>query len=391
VTVVHLLEPGAASPAWFPFAGARPLCELRAGARRIRERWCTALGATAVGIVDDVLGTWHELDEPPLASASQVTGPTWVCRSDAAPVLEPLTPSADIRMLTIGGEPVAWRLAEGEPWRGPSAYAGAGSREIGGLLLRGSWDLVTALERLLPDDARLLAAVPSDVPVGALMIGDARLIRVATPALVEPGVVFDTRNGAIVLEAGVEVRHGTRLEGPLVVGPGTRLLGGDLRGSSIGPRCNVRGEVSTSVFVGYANKGHDGFVGHSVLGHWVNLGAGTTTSNLKNTYGPVRLDPPGGRVETGRQFLGTLFGDHAKTAIGTMLGTGTLVGAGANVFGGLPPKTIPPLAWGVSGDARMDRDGFLAVATRVMPRRQIEVTPERTASLAALYERLAAR
>jgi UDP-N-acetylglucosamine diphosphorylase/glucosamine-1-phosphate N-acetyltransferase len=209
-------------------------------------------------------------------------------------------------------------------------------------------------------------------------------------ALVEPGVVFDVRQGAVMLDQGVEVRHGTRLEGPLYAGPGARLLGGHLRASVFGPRTSIKGEVSTSVFTGYANKSHDGFVGHSVIGHWVNLGAGTTTSNLKNTYGEVSLTVGGTRIETGRQFLGSLIGDHAKTAIGTMLPTGTVVGAGANVFGAASiPKEIPPFAWGVESRERQTEEGFLRVAERVMPRRNVTVTPEIRASLSATYQRLA--
>ena len=100
------------------------------------------------------------------------------------------------------------------------------------------------------------------------------------------------------------------------------------------------------MFVGHANKGHDGFVGHSVLGRWVNLGAGTTTSNLKNTYGTVALWTPGGVADTGLQFLGTLFGDHVKTGIGLRLTTGCVLGAGANVVDRMPPKAVAPFAWG---------------------------------------------
>ena len=97
--------------------------------------------------------------------------------------------------------------------------------------------------------------------------------------------------------------------------------------------CKVRGELSNTIFLGYSNKGHDGFVGHSYLGRWVNLGAGTITSNLKNTYGTVSLWTPDGVRDTGLQFLGTLFGDHVKTGIGLRLTTGTVLGAGANVYG----------------------------------------------------------
>ena len=97
---------------------------------------------------------------------------------------------------------------------------------------------------------------------------------------------------------------------------------------SVGPHCRLHGEISTSIFAGYANKSHDGFLGHSVVGEWVNLGAGTITSNLKNTYGPMRLDIGTARIETGRTNVGTLFGDHVKTAIGTLLPTGAVVGYG---------------------------------------------------------------
>jgi len=191
-----------------------------------------------------------------------------------------------------------------------------------------------------------------------------------------------------VLEPDSVVRAGSRLEGPLYLGHHSWILGGAVRHSSIGPHCRVHGEVAYTVFLGYANKSHDGFVGHSVLGQWVNLGAGTTTSNLKNTYGEVRLELPDGRLGTGRQNLGALFGDHAKTAIGALLGAGTVVGAGANVLGGPVPRYVRPFAWGAAGEERMAADGFLTVARRVMPRRGVDVTPQITASLRALYARL---
>ncbi|MFN2316128.1 MAG: transferase, partial [Gemmatimonadales bacterium] len=155
------------------------------------------------------------------------------------------------------------------------------------------------------------------------------------------------------------------------------------------PVCRVHGEVSSSVFLGYANKSHDGFLGHSVLGHWVNLGAGTITSNLKNTYGEITLAVGGERLPTGRTLLGSLIGDHAKTAIGTLLPTGCVVGAGANLFGaGQVPKSVPAMAWGL-GDQRVDADRLVAVAGRVMPRRAVEMTPEREQSLRAIHARLA--
>ena len=140
--------------------------------------------------------------------------------------------------------------------------------------------------------------------------------------------------------------------------------------------------------IGYANKGHDGFVGHSYMGRWVNLGAGTITSNLKNTYGSVTLWTPGGMRDTGMQFLGTLFGDHAKTGIGTCLTTGTVLGAAANVYGGqTPPKAVPPFAWGSAPPYSVYRlDKFLEVVERVMARRQVKLTDRGRQQLAAAHE-----
>lgn len=194
----------------------------------------------------------------------------------------------------------------------------------------------------------------------------------------------------MVLQDGVEVRHGARLEGPVFAGPATRIHGGFIRNCAFGPECRVQGELSTTVFTGYDNKSHDGFVGHSVLGPWVNLGAGTITSNLKNTYGPVRLEVRDARIETGRLNLGTLFGDHAKTAIGTMLATGTIVSAGANVFGAAAPRYIPPFSWGSTGPERVTEEGFLRVAERVMGRRSVVFTPEQRRSLQQMHARGAA-
>jgi UDP-N-acetylglucosamine diphosphorylase/glucosamine-1-phosphate N-acetyltransferase len=254
-------------------------------------------------------------------------------------------------------------------------------------VLRGVHDLVSALELLLPDDLLRSLGDSDPIPDGATVLGDPRWISLRD-STVEPGVVFDTRDGPVVLESGVEVRSGTRLEGPLWAGANARLVGGPVRCSAIGPWSTVRGEMAVTVLLGYANKAHDGFVGHSVLGRWVNLGAGTITSNLKNTYGTVRLDVGGSSVETGHQFLGSLIGDHAKTAIGTLLGTGTIVGAGANLFDDVrAPKFVPPFAWGGGARSeRMTRHGFLAVAERVLPRRHVVVDDATRAYLARAYD-----
>jgi hypothetical protein len=385
MSALYLLEPDAAEPAWAPFAGVRPVAELRAGLWRIRERWEAALQQDTTAILGAHAAGFTELDEPPTRGPGQVPGPAVVGASWFAPSGVPLSLEPGTRRLVHQGATVGWIVPAGGVWKGPGDPGP--SLEIDGLRLRGTYDLITALEQLLREDCADFRTAPHHgVPEGSLVLGDAADV-ICLNAAVEPGVVFDVRHGPIVLDEGVEVRNGTRLEGPLYAGPGTRLLGGFLRASVFGPECRVRGEVAASVFLGYANKAHDGFVGHSVVGHWVNLGAGTTTSNLKNTYGEVRLEVAGARIPTGRLNLGTLFGDHAKTAIGTMLATGTVVSAGANVFGAQgPPKYVPPFAWG-SGGERVSEEGFLTVAERVLARRNVEWTESRRESLRRTYAR----
>ena len=380
---LFLLEP-ADSAAWAPFAVVRPVAELRAGAWLIRDRWEAALGRRASGIISEALLGFSDVDSPSIVPPASVAGPAIVVRSDVVPPRAAV--SFPTRRLVAGGRTIAWRLDRNEKWAGADDRGDA--TEVEAHLLPGAWGLIDALERFLASDCLEFTAAPADpVPQGSIIIGDSSRV-VCLDAAVEPGVVFDTRKGAVVLTEGVQVRSGTRLEGPLFAGPGTLLLGGQIRHSSFGPHCRVHGEMATTVMIGYGNKGHDGFVGHSVLGCWTNLGAGTITSNLKNTYGTVRLEVGSERRDTGRTFLGSLIADHAKTAIGSLLSTGTIIGAGASVTGSPIPRAVPPFAWGDDGLGRLDEEAFVRIAGRVMPRRNVELTPGRETWLRSLHARL---
>jgi UDP-N-acetylglucosamine diphosphorylase/glucosamine-1-phosphate N-acetyltransferase len=386
VTTLYLLEPESPGAPWAPFAGVRPIAELRAGIWRVRERWEAAVGNDATAILGDHAAGFNEGDEPPIRRTGPIAGPAIIGAAWFAPTGVPLAPAAGVRRLVHQEETVGWIVPSGERWEGP--HEKGPGHQMDGLLLRGTYDLLTALEQFLaPDCADFLVAPNDGVPEGSVVLGDPTHL-ICLGASVEPGVVFDLRHGAVVVDQASEIRSGTRLEGPIYVGPNTRVLGGFLRGSVFGPECRARGEIAGSVFLGFANKSHDGFLGHSVVGQWVNLGAGTTTSNLKNTYGPVRLEVDGERIETGRLNLGSLIGDHAKTAIGTLLATGTVISAGANVFGPpTAPKYVPPFAWGCSGTERMTEDGFLRIAERVMGRRNVSLSAERRESLRLAYQR----
>ncbi|MEO8448867.1 MAG: putative sugar nucleotidyl transferase [Gemmatimonadota bacterium] len=383
---LYLLEPPDPGSEWEPFRSVRPIAELRAGAWRVRERWAMLLGREVTAVLSGHCPDFADAGAAPCRAPAPVDGPAIVAASWFAPIGAGLELPADVRRLTAGGESVGWIVPAGERWPGDDLDGGP-AFAVEGLHLRGTCDLLTALEHLLADDCATFLAESSDgVPPGSIMLGPPGLVA-SFGAVVEPGVVFDTRTGAIILSSGCIVRSGTRLEGPIFAAPDTWLLGGAVRHSSFGPATRVHGEVSNSVFLGFANKSHDGFLGHSVLGQWVNLGAGTITSNLKNTYGEVSLDLPGGRLATGRTNVGTLFGDHVKTGIGTLLSTGTVVGAGASVVGGPVPRYVVPFAWG-SGE-RLQLEGFLKIAGRVMPRRHVDLTPAITASLIATHQRLA--
>ena len=382
--VLYLLDPEP-GPAWAPFAGIRPLSELRAGAHLVRERWEMFVGTEAAGIFAlPHLAGFPEPGVPRVEARRPVSGPAVIGSSTFAPRgLAASLPNAPAR-LTHQGITVGWAVPAGTTWKGPLPNAQAVA--VDGVLLRGVHDLVGSLEQLLREDVLKLLGDSDPVPKGSMVVGDPAWI-VVREAAIEPGVTFDTRNGPVVLESGVEVRSGTRLEGPVWVGANTRVMGGPIRIAAIGPWCVVRGELSTTVILGYTNKSHEGFVGHSVLGRWVNLGAGTITSNLKNTYGPVRLEVAGTTVETGHQFLGSLIGDHAKTAIGTLLPAGAVVGAGASVFDDVrAPKYVAPFAWGGSASERMAQQKFLSVVERVFPRRHVEVTDSMRSYLTRAYD-----
>ena len=382
---------------FLPFTDSRPIGELRYGAWLIRERAARLLGAVEGHVAAPHLAGFVEPEAPPVVTPDAkgtrlFLRSSFVLDANAALAKElagGARPKA-VRLVDASGATVGCVLADGAPWPGADAIPeGWPAQTVLGRRLIGAWLLVGDLLPVLRADleAEARSRETTRVPASSTVIGDATQLMVDEGATVEPLVVFDLRGGPIWIQAGAEIRSFTRLAGPLLVGRGTRIVGGQLRESSIGPRCVVHGEVSNCLFLGYANKSHDGFLGHSIVGRWVNLGAGTITSNLKNTYGPVRLDLGAERVETGMTFLGTLFGDHVKTAIGTMLPTGAVLGTGANVFGTRRPAgRVHPFAWGTDEAGRITAGRmFLQTASRVLPRRDVAFDAATQAWLSAVY------
>jgi UDP-N-acetylglucosamine diphosphorylase/glucosamine-1-phosphate N-acetyltransferase len=209
---------------------------------------------------------------------------------------------------------------------------------------------------------------------GSVELIDARNIFIGPNTRIGSGVVLDASDGPVVIDAGAVVMPQAVVIGPAYIGPHTRIkiAAKIYQNTSIGPWCKVGGEVEDSVFHSFANKQHDGFVGHSYFAPWTNLGADTNTSDLKNNYSSIRVTLEGREHDTGRMFLGTIMADHAKCGINTMFNTGTVVGVGCNLFGGdFPPKYLPHFTWGGAGGLQeYDFDRFCATASIVMQRRE---------------------
>lgn len=227
--------------------------------------------------------------------------------------------------------------------------------------------------------------------IGDGILWDAHSIQnvVDDEAVVHSSTVIDERNGPVVIQEHATIEPFCYLEGPLVIGNNSTVrTHSTIRSSIIGPVCKVSGEITHTVMQGYSNKQHDGFVGHTFIGEWCNLGAGTTTSNLKNTYGNVRVHMPWFEEDTGRVFLGSLLADYVSTGIGTMLGTGFLVGTGCSITQ-LPrnASSLSAFSWVLDNNTvPYEFDKFISVTKTVMGRRSKHLGPHTETLLRSLHK-----
>jgi len=242
------------------------------------------------------------------------------------------------------------------------------------LLYKYPWDVIALIRRTIPHDILAVRLLDAKVPAHGVVLGH-HPVEVHRSATVGPNVVFDAERGPIVVHDNAVVRPNAVLCGPCSIGSGATVLDRThiKDHTVIGPVCKIGGEVGATIFQAYANKSHDGHLGDSWVGEWVNLGAGTTNSNLLNTYGDVtmRVEADGPRHRTGLRFLGAVIGDHVKTAIGTRIMTGSVIGTGAMIAATAPPPTaVRRFAWMTDdGERRFQFDKFVAVATEMMARR----------------------
>ncbi|MBI1805435.1 MAG: GlmU family protein [Ignavibacteria bacterium] len=252
-----------------------------------------------------------------------------------------------------------------------------------GTLVRYPWELVHHTAAQIEKDFALLkktargAAMRGTVYPGAHLLNKKNVL-IGKSSAIKSGAVLDAEHGPIVLGQNVTVMPNAVIEGPTFIGDHSIIKAGAkiYPGTSIGTYCKVGGEVENSIIQSYSNKQHEGFLGHSYLGSWVNIGADTNTSDLKNTYGTVKVQVGGLLIDSGMQFVGLTMGDHSKSGINVMFDTGTVVGVACNIYGaGLSPKFLPSFSWG--GDSRFTTyqiDKSLETARRVMARRDVEMT-----------------
>lgn len=195
---------------------------------------------------------------------------------------------------------------------------------------------------------------------------------------IKSGVVIDAEDGPVYIGKNVKIMPNSVIVGPCFIGDNSIIkIGAKIyQNTSIGDYCKAGGEIEGSIIHSYANKQHDGFLGHSYISPWCNLGADTNTSDLKNNYSNVKVNLNGNEIDTGLMFVGLIMGDHSKTSINTMLNSGTVCGVSSNIFGsGFPQKNIPSFAWGGSESlVEYNFEKAIEVAKAVTKRRNIEFT-----------------
>ena len=256
------------------------------------------------------------------------------------------------------------------------------TREVGGTVIGRPWELIDCNGEEIAHDFEA-SCDPTDVgfhPTGFAVVGHADRLLIDPGAHVDPMVVADTTHGPVVIGPDAVVHAFTRLEGPCAIGAGTIVHGAQVRGgTTFGPHCRIGGEIESSIILGYTNKYHEGFLGHSYLGEWVNLAAGTHTSDLRCDYRPVSVLVDGAEVPTGRIKIGAIVGDHVKSGLGVLLDCGSSVGPFSQLMptGTFAPREIAACTRvGPRGAKRLaDADRLLTSADRAMRRRGRGLTP----------------
>jgi UDP-N-acetylglucosamine diphosphorylase/glucosamine-1-phosphate N-acetyltransferase len=296
------------------------------------------------------------------------------------------------RVTDGAGNTVAFRLSTAEQAltldeEGYLQPPASPAREVEARMIQEPWDLLTLNDSAIRQDF-IPAEAAIELPGVTMINPDA--IALHSQAAVQPGVVLDASQGPITIGSRSEIGALSVIQGPVHISTACRIKPHShiYDATSLGPHCRIGGEVENAICHSFVNKQHQGFVGHSLLMPWTNLGADTNTSDLKNNYSQVRISRRGRMEDSGQQFLGLLLGDHSKSAINTQFNTGTVVGLFAQIFeAGFPEKEIPPFSWGGKEAGSYRLEDALNVAQLVMERRRLQLTDNMRKLITGLHRK----
>jgi len=380
----YILFDGEHRDALLPFTYTRPVAEIRIGILTIREKWELFLGSTTTTVTEDYLSEKYpmvEMEQNIMINASYTPNEALVHQ---------IKNLKENQAVYDGDIMVAFFSLEDQEIDIDTLDVFQCEGEL--LKVETTWDIFSKNAAAIKADFKLLTDNRISAPIPEQTVAfNPEAIFIEEGAQL-PLCVLNATNGPIYIGKDAEIMEGSMIRGPFALCEGSILkMGTKIYGpTTVGPHSKVGGEVNNSVFFGYSNKGHDGYLGNSVIGEWCNLGADTNNSNLKNNYSEVRLwsYETENFAKTGLQYCGLMMGDHSKCGINTMFNTGTVVGVSANIFGsGFPRNFIPSFSWGgAKGFTTFLTSKAFEVATEVMKRRGHEFSSQESAILEQVFE-----
>jgi len=381
----YILFDGPARNALLPFTFTRPVADILIGIIPIRQKWERYLGSTITTLTEEYLSEKYpmvELEENVMINAS------FLPNEILAEMVSNLEPN---QAIFKGDEVIAFYTNDSQEEVDFDTYEIIDYTEDC-ITVKNTWDIFSKNGAAIREDFEFLTQdrKSQPIPSGVNVIA-------AENIFIEEGaklafVTLNASTGPIYIGKDAEIMEGSVIRGPFALGEGSIVkMNAKIYGpTSTGPYCKIGGEINNSVLFGCSNKGHDGFLGNSVLGEWCNIGADTNNSNLKNNYDEVRLwsYETEGFAKTGLQFCGLMMGDHSKCGINTMFNTGTVVGVSANIFGsGFPRNFVPSFSWGgAAGFTTYVTKKAFETARLVMDRRGIEFDEKEAAILEHVFE-----
>lgn len=370
-----------------PFTFTRPVADIRIGIQTIREKWEDYLNAKTTTDTQAYLSKKFPLS---IAEVNIVINAAYLPTTELTTLIEALKPG---EVLIFEEDIIAYCSDKIEASDEMHSFTKKECPAEAIFKLEHSWDLFSQNGKAIIEDFQRIIKdrQSASLPDHIFCVNEEHIF-LEEGARVQPGSVLNASSGPIYLGKDSEVMEGSLIRGPFCLGEhATVKMGAKIYGpTTIGPHSKIGGEVNNSILMGYSNKGHDGFLGNSVIGEWCNLGADTNTSNLKNNYAAVKLwdYDRAEMISTGQQFCGLMMGDHSKCGINTMFNTGTTVGVAANIFdGGFPDNHIPSFSWGGSNGFTTYRlDKAFETITTVMHRRGKDFDKQEKEIIKYLFE-----